>query len=220
MTSEPAVDPRAGPSGRRLFLGETSRDVCPGWGFRAPSAIRGTSLHPSTTSCCWTAIRARTSPPSAPPGSSRSAQADGREHRQEHDRQGRVSADRRDRVALRAHPRRSLALARRPPTPSAAPPPDRARRRCWAGWRLNGSWRKQRKAAGKPSDRPEPGLRPGAGVLAQIRALFRRRAARDSAEAGRASAAAPTQLAELLRREHDRRGRRRWASRSPASTSR
>ena len=33
--------------------------------------------------------------------------------RQEHDRQGRVSADRRDRVALRAHPRRSLALARR-----------------------------------------------------------------------------------------------------------
>ena len=38
---------------------------------------------------------------------------DERLHRQEHDRQGRVPADRRDRGARGAHPRRSVALARR-----------------------------------------------------------------------------------------------------------
>ena len=40
-------------------------------------------------------------------------QADGRDLRQEHDRQGRVPADRRARAALREHPRRALARARR-----------------------------------------------------------------------------------------------------------
>ena len=43
----------------------------------------------------------------------RGPRADGPLHRQEHDRQGRVPADRRDRAALRAHARRPVERARR-----------------------------------------------------------------------------------------------------------
>jgi copper chaperone CopZ len=74
--------------------------------------------------------------------------------RQEHDRQGRVPADRRDRGALRAHAGRSVELARRGQHRWAAPRPVPARPRCSAGMAMKWRWREKMKAAGKPTDKP------------------------------------------------------------------
>ena len=55
--------------------------------------------------------------------------------RQEHDRQGRVPADRRDRAALREHAQPTSGTRPTPRRPPGRRPPDRARRRCSAAWR-------------------------------------------------------------------------------------
>jgi hypothetical protein len=69
----------------------------------------------------------------------RSAQADGRDVRQEHDRQGRVPADGRAGDALRdtCWPSCGTRPSRR--APSAPRPSDRAKPACWAAWRSNGA---------------------------------------------------------------------------------
>ena len=67
------------------------------------------------------------------------------------------------------------------------------------GLALKWKWRERMKAAGKPTDRPNLDHRPRAGLLAQIRPLLRRRAARDPAgaraarhDAGRSASSAST----------------------------
>ena len=77
-----------------------------------------------------------------------------RDVRQEHDRQGRVPADRRDRGALRADARRPVARAATPPTASAPRRPAAPRAACSAGLALKRRWQQARRAAGKPTERP------------------------------------------------------------------
>ena len=72
------------------------------------------------------------------------------------------------------------------------------------GLALKWKWREKRQAAGQADRQAEPGLRAGAGLLAQIRPLFRRRVARDPAGARRARHDG-RRGAEACRREHDRR---------------
>ena len=62
-------------------------------------------------------------------------QADVRDVRQEHDRQGRVSADGGAGDALRPHAGRSVALRPIRRIRWAPPPSGRAKRACWAAWR-------------------------------------------------------------------------------------
>ncbi len=82
--------------------------------------------------------------------------------RQEHDRQGRVPADRGDRGALREHPRRPLELARARAARPAARRPARARRRCSPGWRSSGAGAS---GCAPPASRPtSPNLVMGANV--------------------------------------------------------
>ena len=79
--------------------------------------------------------------------------AHGRVLRQEHDRQGRVPADRRARDAVRRHARRlwnAPDATRRP----AARRPGRARRRCSAAWRSSGAGSSADAPPGKPADQP------------------------------------------------------------------
>ena len=79
--------------------------------------------------------------------------ADGRVLAQEHDRQGRVPADRRARAPLREHPRPPVERAARARR-SAAPPPGRARRACSAAWRCCGGGAPAAGPPGKHRDRP------------------------------------------------------------------
>ena len=51
------------------------------------------------------------------------------------------------------------------------------------GLALKWKWRQRMRAAGKPTDKPKSDHRPGPGLLAQVRTLFRRRAARNPAGA-------------------------------------
>ena len=76
-----------------------------------------------------------------------------RDGRQEHDRQGRVSADGGDRVALRARSSPTSGTRRRARRRPAAPPLARARRRCWAGSRSSGAGASGcARPAGRPTD--------------------------------------------------------------------
>ncbi len=157
---------------------------------------------------------------------------------QEHDRQGRVSADRGDRESLRAHDRRSLARAGRLEDRRLLD--HRIERGLHA--RRPGAQVAMAQAAHRRRQvvrQAEFRLRTGAGVLAQVRALLRRGDSPGSAR-GRRARAASGGPQEILRREHDRRhpdarrdvhrrlraGRRVGARRSttfsakPASTSR
>ena len=81
-------------------------------------------------------------------------EAHGRVLRQEHDRQGRVSADRGDRDALRQHPRRTSGTRPTRTRRRAARPPARARRRCSAVSRSSAAGRSAARAEGKPADKP------------------------------------------------------------------
>ena len=107
------------------------------------------------------------------------AAADGRDVRQEHDRQGRVPADRRDRAALRATCSAGLwnspdAERRRP----ACRRPARARRRCSAGMALKWRWRERAEAAGQADRQAQPGDgRQRPGLLGEVLPLLGRRAA-------------------------------------------
>src|SRR5690606_37249087 len=118
--------------------------------------------------------------------------ADGREPRQEHDRQGRVPADRGDRIALRANPRRPVALARR------------AEHRGLLHHRLQRGGHARRPGAevavaGAPEGRrrrrlpAQPGVRAGPDLLGEVRPLLRRGAAPGPLEQG-ATGLRPHQL--------------------------
>ena len=74
--------------------------------------------------------------------------------RQEHDRQGRVSADRGDRGAVHPHPRRPVELARIRTRRSARRRSVRRKRACSAGSRSNGGGSSARRAEGKSTDAP------------------------------------------------------------------
>ena len=118
--------------------------------------------------------------------------ADGRLDRQEHDRQGRVPADRRDRVALRAHPGRPVARPRRRPRPIGCSTTGSSEAAMLGGLALKWRWR-QAAPGRRPARRSaQPGLRPGAGLLGEVRPLLRRRAARDPARGRRHAACART----------------------------
>ena len=132
--------------------------------------------------------------------------ADGRVHRQEHDRQGRVSADRRDRAPLRAHAGRPVELARRRPTPWAARPPVRARPRMLGGHGHEVALARKRRAAGT--------ARPTARTWSAARC---RSAGTSSPATGTSSCArsrwpttvccmTPEEVVRRVRREHHRRG--------------
>ena len=106
-------------------------------------------------------------------------------HRQEHGRQGRVSADRRARVALRAHPGRPVAFAGRGEHDGHV---DDGLER---GGDARRAWRcvevaRPAAAAGKRRRQAEHGVRSGPDLLAQVRALLRRRAA-PGADGGRSA---------------------------------
>ena len=138
-----------------------------------------------------------------------SAPVDGRVDRQEHDRQGRVSADRRDREPLRAHDRRSLARAGRLEERRLLD--HRIERGLHA--RRTGAEMAMAQAAHRRRQalcEAELRLRAGAGVLGKIRAIFRRRNSPGAARGRRAGAAARGSQ-QILRREYDRRRRRRSA---------
>ena len=123
---------------------------------------------------------------------------------QEHDRQGRVPADRRARAPLREYPRPTCGT-RRTGTRPAARPPGRARRACSAGWRCCGAGAPGAAAPGFP--------RPG---RTSSWAPTSRSAGRSSAATGtwsrstfplvpgRYHLGVPEAVA-LVRREHDRR---------------
>ena len=72
------------------------------------------------------------------------------------------------------------------------------------GLALKWQWRKRRIAAGKSYDRAELRLRPSAGVLGEVRPVFRRGDSPGAAN-GRCAGAAPGGPAAILRREHHRR---------------
>ena len=88
------------------------------------------------------------------------AGADGRVRRQEHDRQGRVPADRRARAALRGDPRRPVARAVGGRARPAARRPGRARPACSPGWRCKRRWA----ARGSADPTRRPNLVMGANV--------------------------------------------------------
>ena len=87
------------------------------------------------------------------------------------------------------------------------------------GLALKWQWRKRR-IAGRQAGRPaEPRVRPGAGLLGEVRPLLRRRAAPDSAPARRDRHDAGSARAPTATRTRSA-SCRRWASPSPAPTSR
>ena len=115
------------------------------------------------------------------------AAPDGGHRRQEHDRQGRVPADRGVRAALREHPRPTSGT--RPAHGDVTGTFDhraRARPRCSAGMALKWRWRERMKRGGQ-ADRPaEPrDGRERPGLLGQVLPLLGRRAAA-RADGGRA----------------------------------
>ena len=81
------------------------------------------------------------------------AAADGRVPRQEHDRQGRVPADRGDRDALREHAQPPVARARRRPATGCSTTGS-SEAAMLGGLALKRRWQKRRTAEGKPADRP------------------------------------------------------------------
>ena len=133
-------------------------------------------------------------------------EAHGRVLRQEHDRQGRVPADRRDRDALRQHPRQPLARA------------GRRRGHGLLDHRLERSGDARRAGAQAPlaeatrrggqADRQaEPGHgRQRPGLLGEVRELLGRRDA-PRPDGGRPLHPLRRRGGEALRREHDRRRR-------------
>ena len=74
--------------------------------------------------------------------------------RQEHDRQGRVPADRRARAALRAHARRPVERPGRGRTPSAPRRIGSSEACMLGGMAAKWRWRARRRRPGKPTDRP------------------------------------------------------------------
>ena len=125
-------------------------------------------------------------------------------HRQEHDRQGRVPADRRARGALRAHARRPVELARGGEHDRDARRPARARPRCSAAWRCCGSGAQRRRAAGQPTDRPNL-------VTGPVQICWHKFARywdvelREIPMEGDRLLMTPEEVARARRREHDRR---------------
>ena len=101
--------------------------------------------------------------------------------RQEHDRQGRVSSHGRDWKAAASTFLPICGIPRKPPPRPAARPPGRAKPACWAAWRSMAQ--SAHESAGQTDRQAQSRHRPGAGLLAQIRALFRRSEARNSAGA-------------------------------------
>ena len=169
----------------------------------------------------------------------RGAAADRRRRRQEHGRQGRVSADRGDRAPLREHARRALGRARRRARRPAARRPAPARPACSAGWRSSA-------AGASGSRRPRPPTARTSSWAPTSRSAGRSSAATGTSSRARSPVSAdathltPEGAAAALRREHDRRRRhprldlrrhlraggrdrrraRRAAGRDAASTSR
>ncbi len=146
--------------------------------------------------------------------------ADRRVPRQEHDRQGRVPADGRDRVPLRRDPE---------PTSGTRPTREQAtgcsttgssEAAMLGGLALKRRWQKRpcrRGQAGRQAQPRDGHQRPG--LLGEVRELLGRRdAAR--AHGGRPLPPVGRGGREALRREHDRRRRRSSARRSTARTSR
>ena len=135
-------------------------------------------------------------------GGARGPRAHGAVHRQEHDRQGRVPADRRDRAALRAHAGRPVERAR----------VGQHRRR--VGHRLvrgvhagrhggQVAVAGQARGRGQVDRQAQHGVRPGAGGVAQVRQVLGHRDARGADGAG---------ALRHGRRRHARRGSTRTRS--------
>ena len=87
------------------------------------------------------------------------------------------------------------------------------------GLALKWRWRKRRHGRRPARRSAQPGLRPGAGLLGEVRALLRRRAARDPAR-GRRHRHAPAPAGGATATRTRSASSRRSASPSPASTSR
>ena len=134
------------------------------------------------------------------------AAAHGRDVRQEHDRQGRVPAHRRDRDALRQHARAGCGTRPTRRRPPARRPPARARPRCSAAWRSSGAGATGCRPPGKPTDQPNMVM----GINVQVCwEKFCRYWDVETAAGARWRATASTSTrrggGEALRREHDRR---------------
>ena len=127
--------------------------------------------------------------------------------RQEHDRQGRVPADRRAGAALRGHARRPVARARRRTGHRAARPPGRARPACSPGWRSSGAGSSAAGAAGKATVRAQPGHGRPTSRCAGRSSATTGRSSPARAHGGRALPPRGRRPRRALRREHHRRRR-------------